>query len=553
MTTKPLRFAPIIRVSTEGQEQRGESLRTQRTQIVANVNALGGVVPPACWEYSGQEHATPDMERAKLDKLLADAERDVFDAVIVCDASRWSRDNLKSKQGLNILRENKIRFFVATTEFDLYDPAAMLFLGMSAEIGEFQAREQARKSLLNRIARARRGIPSVSKRPFGRTYNRETGRWSVIPDKQQIVTQAAARYLAGESFVAVAKSYDMHPEHLWKVINHRSGDQWHVSFNSQKLNISERITITIPRLLPEATIQAVRQRAAANRTYNHGAIKNKYLLSRMIFCDVCGYALSGDTSRHMRRYYKHRNMSQRVRACSYHKHIEADHIERTVLFMLASTLGDSRRLERAIAAATPDYAEIAEIRKELTQLSKHLVKLTHQRERLVVAVSKGLLRDSDISRRMAEIQEAEALTRQRQSALNDVLGRLPNPDDVKKIASFQGKVWYGMSRDNPRWILREPYDVQRQFLQAAFAGTDAQGRRHGVYVHYNEATSQWEFQIRGLINTELLTLPLDSTTIEEMLNLDPDYDNVKEEVQAFREGLSNQPYPTKGSDPATSS
>jgi len=33
MTDKPLRFAPLVRVSTEHQERRGESLKVQKAQI----------------------------------------------------------------------------------------------------------------------------------------------------------------------------------------------------------------------------------------------------------------------------------------------------------------------------------------------------------------------------------------------------------------------------------------------------------------------------------------------------------------------------------------
>jgi len=97
---KTLRFAPVIRVSTEKQEAKGESLRLQRRQIQEYVNDLGGYIPEHCWVYSGQEHATPKQERAKLDLLLEDAAKDIFDAVIVCDPSRWSRDNARSKEAL---------------------------------------------------------------------------------------------------------------------------------------------------------------------------------------------------------------------------------------------------------------------------------------------------------------------------------------------------------------------------------------------------------------------------------------------------------------------
>ena len=176
-----IKFAPVIRVSTEGQEKRGESLKTQEAQIRQYVASIpDGIIPEYCWKYKGQESATPGQERALFDQLLQDAAKGLFDAIICCDASRWSRDNAKSKAGLEILKANGIRFFIGTMEYDLYDPAQNLFLGMSAEIGEFQARQQALKSIQNRIKRAQRGIPSVGRLPYGRIYNRKLGRGALI-------------------------------------------------------------------------------------------------------------------------------------------------------------------------------------------------------------------------------------------------------------------------------------------------------------------------------------------------------------------------------------
>src|SRR5210317_1790193 len=119
---KRLRFAPLIRVSTEKQAEKGESLKTQRQQIIAAVESLGGTIPDYCWDYSGQEHATPAQERKKLNKLLADSSKKLFDAIIVSDPSRWSRDNLNSEQGLLTLQQNEIKFFVLRSEYNLYEP-----------------------------------------------------------------------------------------------------------------------------------------------------------------------------------------------------------------------------------------------------------------------------------------------------------------------------------------------------------------------------------------------------------------------------------------------
>jgi site-specific DNA recombinase len=225
-----LRFAPVIRVSTERQAQRGESLATQKTQIIQAVERLGGIVPECCWEYSGQEQATPDQERKIINKLLSDARKGIFDAVIVCDASRWSRDNRMSKDGLDILKKNGIRFFVHTTEYNLSRPEHLLFLGMTTEINEFHAQEQARKSILNRIARARRNLPASGNLPFGRTFDKKTGQWGIDTEKQKIIQIAAEKYLNGESIINIAKKFSMNHTTLHKVLTRRSGDKWEQKF-----------------------------------------------------------------------------------------------------------------------------------------------------------------------------------------------------------------------------------------------------------------------------------------------------------------------------------
>jgi len=47
-----------------------------------------GYIPESCWQYSGQEHATPGFERKKLAQLLEDSAKDIFDAVIVDERNR---------------------------------------------------------------------------------------------------------------------------------------------------------------------------------------------------------------------------------------------------------------------------------------------------------------------------------------------------------------------------------------------------------------------------------------------------------------------------------
>ncbi len=533
-----LRFAPVIRVSTEGQEKRGESLRSQTTQIKQYIESLKGIVPEHCWRYVGQEHATPNQERKKLDKLLTDSDKNLFDAVIVCDASRWSRDNLKSKTGLEILRKNGIKFFVGTMQYDLFNPEHSFYLGMSAEIGELQARQQSLKSITNRIHRAKRGLPACGKLPWGRTFDKGKQQWGIDPDKQKIIQQAAERYLSGESLAQIADTFNMNATNLWKVLNHRSGNKWTQTFKQENLNIDETVEIPIPRLLDEQTINAIHERARANKTYTHGEVKYRYLLSRMIFCAKCGYTLFGQTNHNTKRYYRH--PKHRKKDCHLQKWVPADLIENSVLIHLIQTFGDIERLQKAIEKATPDIKKLERLRDEQETLSADLKKITAQKDNVVDMVADGLLSKDDVKKRMAKLRAREANIQSRFYTIEEQLENAPDPDKVKKLSKFGMGVMNNLTKNNPQIIFKKSYQWKRNLIEHAFAGQDAKKQRFGVYVEETgDDTQPWRFEIRGVLENTLLGLPLTDQYLEEAFNLDPEFQNIQEELQTIREAITN--------------
>ncbi len=265
---KPIRFAAFIRVSTEKQERQGESLRTQKRQIETAVASLGGKI--TSW-YGGQEHATVGWEREQRDKMLAGAEKPnrTFDAVIVQHEDRWSRDDTSSGADLDRLKKAGVRYFVLTIEQDLYNPTTRMYLGMSALIGAYHARTQTKKSMENRIGRAKRNLPACGKLPFGRTFDKATEQWDIDPKKQEMIADVADRALAGESLKRLAREYGVNHSNMVKILRERCGDEWPQKFDAPEMGIRETVITKVPRLLPEKTIKALRELLEANRTYLH--------------------------------------------------------------------------------------------------------------------------------------------------------------------------------------------------------------------------------------------------------------------------------------------
>ncbi len=148
---------------------------------------------------------------------------------------------MKSETGLDILRDHGIRFYVLTTDYDLFDPQQRFFLSTFTNMNAFHAACQSQKSLLNRIERAKRGIPTCGKLPFGRIWDGAT--WTIDKEKQKIIIDIAERYLAGKKLLKLASEYDMNHMNLTKILRDRCGDKWDIDFAAKKLNINQTVTL----------------------------------------------------------------------------------------------------------------------------------------------------------------------------------------------------------------------------------------------------------------------------------------------------------------------
>ena len=531
-----LRFAALIRVSTEQQANTGESLRTQRAEIEATVKRLGGTV--ATW-YGGQEHATPGWEKTEIKRLLTDAQKQgrPWDAVIVTNADRWSRDNRSSTAGLEVLKKHKVRFFVGSTEHDLFNPEARLYLGMSATIGEYQARIQAKKSLENRIKRAKRGIPVTGKLPYGRTFDKTKDGpdgWGIDDAKQRIVEDVARRYLAGESMEALAAELGVNHTSLHKTLTKRCGDTWEQHFDSDNLNIHETVETHIPRLLPDKTIRAILEKVEANKTYQHGQTKNHYLLGRVIFCEACGYAMFGQTNHQTARYYRHAH-AKRVRPCHAVKGwVRADALEEAVIRHLFEMFGNPAAVEKAIEAAIPDLDAMRQIQERLGKLDETIGKLRAGRQKVLYLVERGLCTEQEAEQRLQESKDALTRYQEERERLTASLANVPTASEAKALAKeacsrFKRVTPAFVRLDAKRGLLnndfsRMTWEDKRALVQRVFAGKTVDGERRGVYISWLDGPDdggpkRYRFTIKGLIERRGIG-PMSQEVLDGLVDLE---------------------------------
>ncbi len=516
---KPLRFAALIRVSSEKQERQGESLNTQATQIEQAVEAMEGRITA---RYAGQEHATAGWEREQFERLLQDAAspRRKFDAVIVADPSRWSRDNGRSEPGLDLLRDNHIRFFAMLQEYDLHDPHARGLLEMTTAMNGWQAALLAQKSVLNRLSKLRKGELAVGELPFGRTYSKQTRTWGLDEEKARIIREIAERYIAGESLDSLAKEYGIGRSRVDRVLRERCGPDWTVRFDSDRFNIHEEVIVRVPPLLDARTIEAVRKTAEANKTYKHGQNKNRYLFSRMVFCGICGRALRGAETNGYR-YHQHTFDIPNCLCGS----VRADDLEDIVMRHLFETFGNPEAVQRAIEEATPNAEKNEESRKRAEQIGKELGKIQSGRERLLGFIARGTITDAQAEKQLDELNERENGLREQLDRLTEHLDKVPPSATILEAAQnvskrfrerVSAKKWVTLSHLN-RAFEDMTWEDKRAVAEAVFAGKDSDGRRMGIYIfpvngQAGKQRRRWKYEIHGLLIDEEGFFPMSPET-----------------------------------------
>ena len=498
-------------------------MSVQKARLERAIEQLQGTVPDGLWDrYSGQEHATVGQERHKLKLLFQDAGNNIFDAVIVDDPSRWSRDNRKSKEGLEILRQHEIKFFTGVTERDLNLPQDRMILGFFTEINEFFGAEQARKSLDSRIARAKQDIPVSGKLPFGRTYDKTHG-WGLDAEKVKQIKWAANEYLNGQKMSKLANDLGVNQANLWKILCHRCGDRWEQSFKSKRLGTNEVIPCKIPRILSDDIIAAIRARGSHNRTFCRGKKVTKYLLSGFIYCASCGYILQGQRNHNDIKYYRHPAAGSRKEACSVTKWIRADEIGNAVLAHLYALNGNPAGMERAIKNMTPRLEEFEMMRRMIDEKKIELARAQKAMDRLVKGFSEELIGKDELKRSLDPLREKEASLVETIDGLAKKVASQPTMRGIKRHSLLAQRV-LAQTFNSLSGLNKMKGDDARKLVQGLFTGKDEEGKPLGVWMSWDAEKEVWKYEIRAAVGPLCAgALPMSIRDRQELLGIDDEF------------------------------
>lgn len=532
MTQLDLRIALYARVSTESQEEEGQSLSTQVDMMTTAARSMGCTVVEV---YQVQESAMPGSSRPSLTRMLKDASTGKFDAVMVCKMDRLARAIDVLTHVENSLRAFGIQLFEGKDEHNLRSAEGRLNRGMQALIGEYSVNRLKWSACASRLERARRGWPHSGSLPFGRRVKpvkdkrNVDAEWEYDPETAPIAAAMYKMYIdEGLNLAQVGKKVKMHPETVRRIMLDQSGPLWVRNFVDPATGEYEEVRTTIPALYTREQILRLQERAKQNQMERAGwtGRGRDYPLSNYLRCSNpdCNWSnLSGHQSS-FERLQKGQQAKTPVKRFAYYLHllrnrkeqgcfpsIPASLIEDEIFSRLGDFLAHSDQLVSAIRAALMnDPDKLQHLKAEQTSLTAEVknAKRILGNALEVVFEQKGnaaaVIAQSKVNEQNAVIAKAE----ERLKELKDELKVVDLPRDFPERFAETMHRMVGLNGHMP---MHWPNKAKRALLEMFFGKRSTRHDRGGRHQHSAErgifltkvfdveGLPYWRYEAKGCI------------------------------------------------------
>jgi len=322
-----LRVAVYSRVSSEEQVE-GHSLDAQKN-VCREVSERRGWIVVENYEDPG--YSAKDDKRPAFKQMIADAQKDKFDVILVHKLDRFSRSIEQTLSYFRLLNEHGVVFASATENFDFTRPEGRLFFNMMAVFAQWYLENLSTESVKAKEELFRKGLHN-GLAPFGYVKDKKSRRCEIVPDEAEQVKAAFELAATGNythRMIAdlLNENYTTRRGRLFSkdTVIAMLRNEFYYGMVSYRENIRPGIhEPIITKELYEKSQEMTRSRASSKKgailsQHNKNGPKRLerkyYLLQRIIRCDHCGRYLRIVPADHAKNHYYREVSAERGLTC----------------------------------------------------------------------------------------------------------------------------------------------------------------------------------------------------------------------------------------------
>ncbi len=448
-----MKAAIYCRVSTEGQEQDGTSLKTQLEACLKYCKNKGyEVVCKYNEAWSGLS-----LERPRLTELREVVRSQRIDSVVVYSLDRFSRDPVHGVILMQELEKHGVGLEAATEIVDNTEVGKLVFYikGYAAKLDAERRRDAT--------GRGKRALLKEGKLPqgtgigiYGYRWLKENKKRVPLENETKIVQRMFEMVAQGESCFKIAKTLNENS------IPTKSGKKWEartvsrivrnpayfgVTYFGQTAGKERKATQketwqmlpdVTPAIISKELFEQAQNALAKSKELHPGKAQHEYPLTGFIVCGFCGSPLVGSCLSKRYRYYKCRGTyptASRKKICDA-RYINADWLENSVWEKVKSVLSKPEVLLTEVRKqneAEQSQLSNGTLGQEIKALNRKLKQYAGQERRMMQAFKLGFTPDVVLDE-MNQTKKEKVADQARLAAL------LQTKENIIKTGDYEAKL-----------------------------------------------------------------------------------------------------------------
>ncbi|MFY0546403.1 recombinase family protein [Brevibacillus sp. H7] len=408
-------IAIYARVSTEEQARSGFSLTDQLRECrnKAGTNEVA--------EYVDEGISGEFLDRPQLARLRQDIRSGIIHKVICLDPDRLSRKLMHQLLITDEWDRHGVELQFVNGEY-AKTPEGTLFYSMRGAIAEFEKAKINERMSRGRREKARQGRVLRDFHMYGYDYDKETEQLTVNEQEAQVIrlvfrlfTQpdrdvqgmnGIARYLTEAGIPTKRGAKVWHRQVVRQMLANRAyiGEFFQNRWNTEGVlankhkppgerqparprPIEEWISLPCPAIVDRQLFEHAQQLLQMSRRRWSGTQTNRYLLSGLVRCGLCGQTMTGRQAKHWGkqvRFYTDRKQPAGTKTTGCGQKINGFLLEEAVWNRVKEWICDAEAIAAAAALRETEYGQ-----EELSVLEKELEKTKEGTRRLLALYAEG--------------------------------------------------------------------------------------------------------------------------------------------------------------------